>query len=163
MLLRGRWMTEKTLLLHRCYSACIYMGDRSEKSDYSFAAWRELECQLPVAKEAKLLETFLTLTFGDVEQPGWNYSQPEGEAVQPQRVASPLPLSGWFCMLGSEVLLVLSPHQFVCGSEPMLSQHPNWLNWTSQVKFTVFTQVNAAGELWSTAGDKPELALSVRA
>lgn len=98
------------------------MGGRSEKSDYSFAVWRELECQLPVAKEAKLPETFLTLSFEDIEQSGWNFSQPGGEAVQPQSgFASPFPSSwvdfahraevGW----AQKSCWILSPHQFVCG------------------------------------------------
>lgn len=57
----------------------------------------------------------------------------------------PIILCG-FCMLGSKVLLV------VRGSEPVLTQHQNWLNWT-------LTQVQAVDELWSRDGQKPELAL----
>lgn len=58
--------------------------------------------------------------------------------------------------LGSEDLLGMGSHQFAHGFEPILTQHPNWSNWT-------VTQVRLGSELWCIAGYKPDLALSVRA
>lgn len=58
-------MAEKTLPTTQLLLSLHHMGNRSEKSDYSFAAWRELESLLLAAKETKIS----SLSFGSIELP----------------------------------------------------------------------------------------------
>lgn len=79
-----------------------------------------------------------------------------GDSAATESGFSPPIILGGFCMLGSEVLLGIESTSVCMWVWANAHPRPNWSNRT-------LTQVKAAGELWSTAGDKPELALSIRA
>jgi len=104
------------------------MGDRSEKSGSALLHGGNLNaiCQLQKKQNSwKHSSLCLLKTLSNQGEITPNV----GERQCSHRVASSLPPS-WmdFACWTQQSFQELSLHQFICGSEPMLTQHPNQSN-----------------------------------